>query len=159
MNNVRQMVLFVCTGNYYRSRYAEILFNHQVDESSRWRADSRGLQLSAANLGPISQHALERLNARGLVAILEATSRLPQTLAEMDLISAARIIALDENEHPPLVEKYWPAWKSKFEFWNVPDLDRVGPEAALSEIERMVSQLVIELAGAKMQTSIRHRVG
>ena len=34
-------VLFLCTGNYYRSRYAEELFNHLArGENLPWRASS-----------------------------------------------------------------------------------------------------------------------
>ena len=37
-------LLFLCTGNYYRSRYAEELFNHRAAPAGlNWRAQSRGL--------------------------------------------------------------------------------------------------------------------
>jgi hypothetical protein len=36
-------ILFLCTGNYYRSRYAEELFNHLAKvKGHSWRAFSRG---------------------------------------------------------------------------------------------------------------------
>jgi protein-tyrosine phosphatase len=39
-------VLFLCTGNYYRSRFAEVLFNSVADRMGLpWRASSRGLAL------------------------------------------------------------------------------------------------------------------
>jgi protein-tyrosine-phosphatase len=39
-------VLFLCTGNYYRSRFAEGLFNHLASQLRLgWRADSCGLAL------------------------------------------------------------------------------------------------------------------
>ena len=39
-------VLFLCTGNYYRSRFAEELFNHQAERADLdWIAQSRGLAL------------------------------------------------------------------------------------------------------------------
>ena len=50
-------VLFLCTGNYYRSRFAEELFNHQAERADLdWIAQSRGLALErgAYNVGPIS---------------------------------------------------------------------------------------------------------
>jgi Low molecular weight phosphotyrosine protein phosphatase len=66
-------VLFLCTGNYYRSRFAEELFNHEAERASLpWIAQSRGLALErgANNVGPIAPvvlHALKELtiSARG----------------------------------------------------------------------------------------------
>jgi protein-tyrosine-phosphatase len=37
-------VLFVCSGNFYRSRLAELLFNEAAEKAGVvWRAESRGL--------------------------------------------------------------------------------------------------------------------
>ena len=45
-------VLFLCSGNYYRSRFAEHQFNAIADRDQLpWRADSRGLVV-----GPGRQH-------------------------------------------------------------------------------------------------------
>jgi protein-tyrosine phosphatase len=50
-------VLFLCTGNYYRSRFAELLFNHlAAAKAAPWRAESRGLDPDPLNIGPISRH-------------------------------------------------------------------------------------------------------
>ncbi|WP_259235282.1 arsenate reductase/protein-tyrosine-phosphatase family protein [Bradyrhizobium elkanii] len=59
-------VLFLCTGNYYRSRYAEELFNHLARaEQLAWRASSRGAaeRGSPDNVGPMSVFADDRLRA------------------------------------------------------------------------------------------------
>ena len=56
-----QLLLFLCTGNYYRSRFVELLFNHQATRAAlSWRAESRGiaLDLGVNNRGPISLAAL-----------------------------------------------------------------------------------------------------
>ncbi|MFX7063749.1 hypothetical protein ABTH87_19020, partial [Acinetobacter baumannii] len=48
-------ILFLCTGNYYRSRYAEEIFNHAARRKGlRWRAFSRGAaeRGSPDNVGP-----------------------------------------------------------------------------------------------------------
>jgi protein-tyrosine phosphatase len=50
-------VLFLCTGNYYRSRFAEELFNHHAERCGiGWVAHSRGLALERGthNIGYIS---------------------------------------------------------------------------------------------------------
>jgi len=40
-------VLFLCTGNYYRSRHAEAVFNHHAERLGLgWRAVSRGSRWS-----------------------------------------------------------------------------------------------------------------
>ena len=44
MSGATARVLFVCTGNYYRSRFAEAVFNHlAAARGLPWRAVSRGL--------------------------------------------------------------------------------------------------------------------
>ncbi|WP_372478273.1 arsenate reductase/protein-tyrosine-phosphatase family protein [Nostoc mirabile] len=59
-------ILFLCTGNYYRSRFAEHLFNWLATKQGLdWQADSRGLALERGinNVGAISRYALEALPA------------------------------------------------------------------------------------------------
>ncbi len=48
-------VLFVCTGNYYRSRFAELFFTARAAQAGLpWAAQSRGFILAPQNIGPIS---------------------------------------------------------------------------------------------------------
>jgi protein-tyrosine phosphatase len=57
-------VLFLCTGNYYRSRFAEILFNAVADKMGLpWQASSRGLALERGvnNVGPMASTAIKTL--------------------------------------------------------------------------------------------------
>jgi hypothetical protein len=62
-------VLFLCTGNYYRSRFAEVFFNHHGAKAGlTWRAVSRGLaiEFGVHNVGPLSAHAALRLRELGI---------------------------------------------------------------------------------------------
>ena len=44
------LLLFICTGNYYRSRFAEAVFNHHAKQRGLpWRAFSRGLAIHPAD--------------------------------------------------------------------------------------------------------------
>ncbi len=57
--------LFVCTGNFYRSRFAEAVFNHEAGHAGLgWRAFSRGLR-PHLNEGDLSPHTAAALRQRG----------------------------------------------------------------------------------------------
>lgn len=139
-------ILFICTGNYYRSRFSEALFNHLAQESGLdWRAFSRGLAIELAPPGAISPHTQDRLKLRSIP--LSLTGRQPQALSEADLRRATRAIAVKELEHRPLMEKRFPGWESRIEYWHVHDLDAALPDEALDELEVRVQALVEELGG------------
>ena len=90
-------VLFLCTGNYYRSRFAEILFNARTAlETLDYRATSRGVatELGVDNVGPISSHALQGLKHLNLQD--NSISRFPKQVQDEDFQNANLIIALDE---------------------------------------------------------------
>ncbi len=137
-------VLFLCTGNYYRSRFAEYYFRHLAgDQQLDWRADSRGLALDAWNPGPMSQHTLDLCRTMGIPVEL----RLPRSLSEEDLRQAALVIAVKETEHRPLLRKQFPDWEQQVEYWEVHDLDVDPPAVALPQLVQHVGELVRRLKG------------
>lgn len=140
----RKTVLFLCTGNYYRSRFAEVLFNSVAGKMGlAWQASSRGLALERGvnNVGPMAASAVNALEALGIRAT-DAISRLPAQVSAEDLEGARRIVALKKGEHLPLLEERFPAWAEKVEFWHVDD----APEV-LNLIEREVMGLVARIVG------------
>ena len=71
-------VLFLCTGNYFRSRFAEVLFNSVPGTMGLpWRVSSRGLALvrGVNNVGPKAGAAVIALESRGLRAATEEDRR------------------------------------------------------------------------------------
>ena len=143
----RLEVLFLCTGNYFRSRFAEILFNHRAVALGLNRvADSRGLAVDLVdwNIGPISAHTLKGLELRGIPP--GEVLRYPIQLRESDLLTARHVIAVKEAEHRPLLDRRFPGWCERVEFWHVDDIDCARPEDALDLLEREVEQLLRRLS-------------
>jgi protein-tyrosine phosphatase len=142
-----KQLLFLCSGNYYRSRFAEIYFNSLAGHDNLpWRASSRGLALNEANVGPISKYALARLRQYGLGD--DGLRSFPQALSAADLAEADHVIAVKEVEHRHLIESGFRAWLDQVEFWNVHDIDCARPEEALPMLECEIRRLVERLARA-----------
>ena len=140
-------VLFLCTGNYYRSRFAELLFNHLAEQSGLTaRADSAGLarQCRLRNQGAISPHLTQTLRRLELSA--GDPPRDPRDVTDEDLARANVIIALKETEHRPMVEeRLAPDVAARIRYWNVDDVEDLAPARALPQIERLVRELIEEL--------------
>ena len=147
---VMRTVLFLCTGNYYRSRFAEELFNHRAARGGlSWVAQSRALAIERGinNVGALSPFALKALAERGLVA--QAERRMPQQCSIIDLQTANHIVALNEEEHHPLMLERFPYWKDRAEYWTISDIDVAPPQVALSAIDSQIDELVGRLATAQ----------
>ncbi|HAM73775.1 MAG TPA: hypothetical protein DCM86_19245 [Verrucomicrobiales bacterium] len=163
--------LFICTGNYYRSRLAEILFNHYASQHDlTWDADSRGLVEKVRYEG-LSPSAIRYLESRKFEGV-EQYGRNPEAATLKDLEKADLVIALNRKEHEPMLKMRFGQVptvmekKGKLRFWNVYDvpatgnllkgLFRAGPERSCQEeesgtehIDFAVQSLVWELARTK----------
>src|SRR5437773_9541432 len=101
---IEKIILFLCTGNYYRSRFAEVLFNSVAGKMGLpWQASSKGLAVERGvnNVGPMAGSAITALQALGVRAS-DAVTRLPAPVTTDDLERADRIVALKHAEHLPL---------------------------------------------------------
>lgn len=141
-----KQLLFLCTGNYYRSRFAELWFNHRAKrEGLDWRAASRGLGLvPERNSGCISQFTRLRLAERGVG--LEEPVRFPEASTLEDFRRAARIIAMKRAEHEPLLRARFPDEHLRVEYWHIDDVDCELPDSALEKLELQVERLILELS-------------
>jgi low molecular weight protein-tyrosine phosphatase len=139
-------VLFLCTGNYYRSRFAEHFFDCVAEKGGlHWRAASRGLAVGHdGNIGPISQFAVAGLEARGIH--LNGSFRFPLQATAVDLEKASLIVVLQEAEHRPMLVETFPEWADRVEYWEIDDLEGAGPDEALPLLENEVRALVFRLS-------------
>jgi len=142
-------ILFLCSGNYYRSRFAELVFNERARAAGLgWVADSAGLLPAdlLAELDPISPSVLQR--AREIGMALEGSPRSPRPVSREDFEGAHRVIALKEAEHRPLMRRNFPDWEDRIVYWTVHDVDVSPPSETLPLIEDAVIGLVEELRKA-----------
>jgi protein-tyrosine phosphatase len=145
MTTIRR-VLFLCTGNYYRSRYAEELFNHLAKgEGLGWRAFSCGASDKSfpENVGPMSRFAREALAAKGIEP--EGGLRDPRSCSLADFDQAGLVVALKEAEHRPLIERRFARVADRITYWHVDDIEFVDPSIALAQIDNHVSELISTL--------------
>lgn len=142
-------VLFICSGNYYRSRFAEEVFNAECARRGLpWKADSVGLRVTENrynNPGPISVHARQALARFGITPL--AAEREPRQIAAQDLTAAIRRIALCRREHEPMVAARLPETVHQLiEYWEVEDVGLEDPPLATARIRDRVLQLVEDLS-------------
>ena len=143
MDHTAPQLLFLCTGNYYRSRFAEYYFRHLATQAKLdWTVDSRALCITASNVGPLSRHTVKECARLGIET---GEPRMPIALTDKDLEQASLTIAVKETEHRPLMREKFPDWEDRVEYWEVHDLDAATPDEALPELRRHVEGLVKRL--------------
>lgn len=134
-------LLFLCTGNYYRSRFAEELWRHlEQGEEAPWPAYSAGLDVALGqwNIGPMSPSALEGLAVRGVHV---ATPRVPRPAVADDFAGADHVVAMSESEHRVMIARRFPEWVDRVEYWAIDDVDLCPPEVALEQLDAAIREL------------------
>ncbi len=136
-------ILFICTGNYYRSRFAELYFNHLApDLKLESCAYSKGLN-PCTFTNPISDTVLKFLET---LDIRSPSYRMPAKLLNEDFKIHDLFIALDEQEHRPMVEKLFPYYADQIEYWHVADKPELSSKIALPKIAKSVEDLLYKLS-------------
>ena len=140
-------VLFLCTGNYYRSRFAEEYFNAVcAARSLPHRAASRGLAEEFERLknpGPLSVDAVAELKKLGIT--VKKPLRKPQKLSGSDVPFFDRIVCLDKKEHLPLVKKRASLRGRKVIYWKIKDLGERAASLALPECRKKIDELILAM--------------
>lgn len=123
----KKRVLFVCSGNYYRSRLAEILFNHEAAAAKlSWFAESRGL-IKADDLKGVSPYVTAYLRDEK-IGTPDEKLRDPIPIEVEDLTDSDLVIGMCRQEHQPMVEQKFMALAKtllkagRLRYWKVYDI-------------------------------------
>ena len=138
-------ILFLCTANYYRSRFSEMYFNHLAEAKGlAVRADSAALEMArwrSYNPGELSVHTVSALGELGVT--IEQPYREPRQF-DPQAHGGMRLIALSETEHRPMVVRLFPEILQQVEFWQVADVDFETPEKAIAMMKESVERCIQE---------------
>jgi protein-tyrosine-phosphatase len=127
-------ILFVCTGNAFRSPIGEALLKKLRPDLE---VDSAGTQAASA----ISEEAREYLRAEDAA---EGLKKAPESLNSKPIAQYDLIIAMEKTHEDAILENC-PKCRSKVIVWNVPDLQSLPPEC-IKEINDQIKKNVTELA-------------
>jgi low molecular weight protein-tyrosine phosphatase len=143
-------VLFLCTGNYYRSRFAEEYFNYHAPMVARnWVAFSRGLsprlgtEDAPDNPGPISIHALAFLDLYQVR--VRDLHRYPRRVERADFENADRVVALCEREHKNMLTVLHPEYARRAQYFAIEDINIDEPSTAIPKLVQSLDRLMNEL--------------
>jgi protein-tyrosine phosphatase len=126
-------ILFVCTGNSYRSPIAEALLKKVRGDLE---VESAGTQ-PAGMIAPNAKKFLERENA------LEKLKRTPEGIDQKNLEEYDLIVAMKQNHKNEILRRYMQV-EDRIEVWNIDDpicLPYGSDEQVFGEIKRKVIEL------------------
>jgi protein-tyrosine phosphatase len=127
-------VLFVCSGNVYRSPLAEALLRKFRPD---WVVDSAGMRLVI----PIAEEVKEFLREENAEKFLKNS---PESLSGKRLMDYDVIVAM-EDVHKEYVLSLCPQCKDKIVVWNIPD-PYIMEKDTMWKIFKQIKKKVLELA-------------
>jgi protein-tyrosine phosphatase len=141
-------ILFLCTGNYYRSRLAEELLRYNARKADlEIECDSAGLGKipNLSNPGPIGIAVLEYLQKRGISSL--SLARYPKQWTPSDIQTADIIVCMNEREHRAMFESQARPFLNHrhIVYWRIPDVeedpDLIGPGLIDGEVRGLLAKL------------------
>ena len=138
---IMDRILFVCTGNYYRSRFAEILYNYLAKEKGLDQlAYSRGLEVfEKRNKGTIASETVNYL--KQINVPIPPPIAFPVQFEAADCHQARQTILLDKKEHLPMLKKYHPELVDQVAYWEFPDTQFKAHTIVLPQLEQRIRSM------------------
>ncbi len=148
-NKNGKTVLFICTANFFRSRYAEAYFNCMADwNKSPHKAISGGVSIDPL-IGPMSSYTMYRMVERGIDA--KCSSPQSKRVYSGDIDAADIAICVYEKEHKPMMELLYESVENQIVYWSIPDINEISPNQSLDLVEKNVDVLFNTIHDKKWQ--------
>jgi len=148
--DIRKLVLFLSNDNHCCGRFCEELFNHLAAQSGlRWEAISRGLRPAAAGrwaypMSPIAVDFLRRRRVRARNSL-----RPPLGVTHLDFQVSRVVLALDEAQHRPMIERDWRQYADWVSYWQGGVLDERLPADTFKRLEGRMERLIEHLGSGR----------
>ena len=134
-------ILFVCTANIFRSRFAEEVFNFlAAEERIPAKAFSAGLKVGEYHVRKIHRPALEQLDKLNIKP--KRPNELSVHIDEVQLTKYNQLICMDKAEHKPMVLSNLKLKEFNFEYWDIIDEPKVLSDVSLPICYSKVKELL-----------------
>lgn len=77
---------------------------------------------------------------------------LPLEVLTFDFELSSLVVAAHEAEHRPMIDRAWTKYAPAIRYWQVPDIDALAPQAALSRLESHVDELLDRIEAEHSRT-------
>ena len=137
-------ILFVCTGNIFRSRFAEEVFNHLCKTKNvNATAFSAGLKVGKYRQRKMYKPALIEL--KRLEIIPSRSDEDSIHINDIDISIYDQIICMDRQEHKPMVDSNQFLSSYAIKYWDIVDMPKVSSQISLPKCYKKVDELVKQL--------------
>ena len=128
-------ILFVCTGNSFRSPVAQALLK-------KFRSDFVVESAGTEPASHIAENAKRFLKKEGALGNLKSE---PEGIEEKD-IEAYDLIIVMKEEHKQIIVERWPRVENRILVWNIEDPIYFPSESASLRIFTQIKSKVLEMA-------------
>lgn len=148
-------VLFIGSGNSYRSKFAEAFFNNRGKLECLFMLHTHGIGRYPSSRYPYSYSSLidkkkptKKLNKvskkvctdDNLFDGEDCFMHFHRNLTKEDFDHCDYIIAMNESEHRDYLEKHFPLFADKIEYWDIPKKKKVSKKV-VKLLKKQVNEL------------------
>jgi protein-tyrosine phosphatase len=140
-------ILFICTGNWYRSRFAESYlkskgYKHVLSRGVNVNNNKKRKYREIHKQSSLVKNKLKELGLEKYI-----NNKTPKQLTENDMLKSNKIILINKKEHYSYIIKKYPKYKNKLIVWNIRDCcwnERNKSNKILTKIMSDIDELFVK---------------